>query len=338
MPFCQGVVIPAIANGLSSPRLSSYSRLLGTDDKRNAVGAYLWSLELNAALSPLIGTVEVVLRNSIHNAATNAFGRADWLQDVLKWHGDKVFIRKARSDPAISSAFYRRSCQPYHRQNVVVAGTSRRLKHWRSHVEAKRDNILLALQNEGKPNTPDQIVAHAMFGFWLDLLQAPFEDLNARLSIWPQCQHHIFPHDQTMDRRKAESILIGIKRLRNRVSHHEPAWNVATPLTLIGVQHYMTSRVNEMETLLKSMNPDIVLLMRNAGIFSRLAWLLEPRTISSFAELIPGETINYKRLNRTVRKFTKALATRSGGPLPNPIAPFHVTHRGKTLLALIPFG
>ena len=177
-----------------------------------------------------------------------------------------------------------------------------------------------------------------MFGFWLDLLEAPFEDPTSGFALWPLCQPNVFPHDVSMTRAKAESILSGVKRLRNRVSHHEPAWSVARPLTPLGVQNYMTNKIGEMESLLNAMNADVVALLINAGIFQRLSWLLDPQTISSFSTFAAGEKIDFKRLNRVVRKLVKKATPRRNPPAPNPNMPYCLTHGGRPLLALIPYS
>ncbi|MFA8631403.1 hypothetical protein QT937_021885 [Xanthomonas campestris pv. campestris] len=337
MPFCQGVTPEAVEKALSRPRLASYATLLATTESRKAIGAYVWGLELNSALSPLLGIVEVVLRNAIHNSASLAFGKTDWLQDVLKWHGDKLFLAKAQSHPKISQDYFRRNCHPFHRQNVQSNGSSRRLKHWHSHVERKRDEILSRLDQDGKPKTPDQIVAHAMFGFWLDLLQAPFEDTNSPLSLWPRCERTAFSHDALLNRAEAERILTSVKSLRNRVTHHEPAWSVARPLTPTGVHQHMRTVVGDMTRLIAATDPNIVILMKNAGVYRRLDWLLDPQTVASFSDISSEVGIDFKRLNRAIRRFAKQL---SSTPLPPDALTkiYRVDYKGRPLMTVTAFS
>lgn len=332
MPFCQGVVVQAIERALSAPRLASYANLMATNQGREAVGAYIWGLELNSALSPFLGLVEVALRNSINSAACSAFGRADWMQDVIKWHGDKLFMAKAQSDQQTSQTYYRRGCHPFHRQRL----NGRPLKHWKSHVERKRESILQQLTREGKPHSNDQVVAHAMFGFWLDFMEAPFEEQGAPYSLWPRCERDIFPNDASLDRAGAETILVAVKGLRNRVSHHEPAWNIARPLTPAGVNVYMRTVTQDMTRLLDAIDPNLALMMRNAGMYRRLDWLLDPQTVSSFSSISPNAPIDFKRLNRSIRRFAKQISHPT--PLPNTFsASYRVEHCGRPLMTFSAF-
>lgn len=336
LSFCSSLQVTSVEAALSASRLGSYQSLVGATATDHAVGAYIWGLELNAALSPLLSMVEVVLRNRIHAAGTAYFGNPRWLQDALKNEGDKVFPAKVAADPSLAQRNYRTGVAPYHKRTIRVAGQQKQLKHWRSQSEARLDEVKDRLAQDQKPQSPDQIVAHAMFGFWLGVLGPTFEDAADPKAIWPHCLADAFPNDPAMDRARAHRLLDRIKRLRNRVSHHEPAWRLANPLTPAGVNTTLSVRVREMRELIEAMSPDVNQLLANAGLYDRLSWLLDPRTIASFAGQQNIAAVDLRALSRKVRKLAKAAHRSAAAPLPQPGKAVALHHAGKTLMTVVP--
>jgi hypothetical protein len=279
--------------------------------------------------------VEVLLRNNIHTTATATFAKPDWHQDVLKYQGAQEFLAKVAADPTLPQRYHRPGCPPYHRKTYWAGGIQYRPSRYNSPAEAKAQEIQRRLTKEGKPNTPDHMVAHAMFGYWLDLLAPGFES-PAPLSLWPQCIAAVFPNDATMTRAKAALYLNDIKKLRNRVSHHEPVWSLAVPKTPAGVHAYMTQRVNEMVELLGAMNQHAVTLLHNTGALARLQWLLQPQTIAEYAGQAQAVTIDLRRLTRMVRRLAASTARRRTAAAVNPGRAVHVSHGGATILTVLP--
>ncbi|WP_306212230.1 hypothetical protein [Actinoplanes sp. RD1] len=71
-----------------------------------------------------------------------------------------------------------------------------------------------------RPAAPDDVVAELSFGFWTSLLS------NNRFSqydrhFWVPCLHRAFPHYRGR-RRDLHDNLEAMRRLRNRIMHHEP--------------------------------------------------------------------------------------------------------------------
>lgn len=62
----------------SSKRLQTYYQLLH-GDKEKALPYYLLNIEISKSFYPLLSTVEIVLRNAIHNSCTAHFGTDRWL-------------------------------------------------------------------------------------------------------------------------------------------------------------------------------------------------------------------------------------------------------------------
>lgn len=336
LSFCSSLQISSVEAALSASRLGSYHSLVGATAVDSAVGAYIWGLELNAALSPLLSMVEVVLRNSIHSSASAHFSTPRWYQSVLKNEGDVQFPLKAAADATLAQRNYRKGIPPYDKRKVWVGTQQKDLKHWRSQSEARLDEIVTRLKQDGKPQTPDQIVAHSMFGFWLGVLGPTFESHTDPLSLWPNCLSATFPNDPNMTRARAHQLLVRIKDLRNRVSHHEPAWRLANPLTPAGVNATLTVRVAEMRELLNAMAPDVNQLLSNVGLFDRLSWLLDPQTIAAFAGQHTIAAVDLRALFRKVKQLAQQAHSKAAAPIPQPNRAVALHHAGKTLMTVVP--
>lgn len=336
LSFCSDLQAPSVEAAISSSRLGSYHSLVGTTAVDSAVGAYIWGLELNAALSPLLSMVEVVLRNSIHRAASAYFATPRWYQDVLKNEGDVQFPLKVAADPSLTKRNYRAGIQLYNKRKVWIDAKQKQLKHWRSQSEARLEEVVARLKQDGKPQTPDQIVAHTMFGFWLGILGPTFESSTDSLALWPNCLTATFPNDPVMTRARAHQLLERIKSLRNRVSHHEPAWRLANPLTPASVNATLTVRVAEMRDLLNAMAPDVNQLLANVGIFDRISWLLDPQTIAAFAGQSTIAAVDLRALSRKVRRIARQAQRKVAIPIQQPDRAVALHHAGKTLMTVVP--
>lgn len=69
------------------------------------------------------------------------------------------------------------------------------------------------LNRENKPHDPDRVVAALSFGFWTGILARNYN------SLWMQNIHKAFPGCQ---RRQIQQSLDRLRKLRNRIAHHEP--------------------------------------------------------------------------------------------------------------------
>ena len=62
---------------LSHPRLERYRQPAGASDIEMLIN-YYWNIALAESLHCSLGTVEILLRNTIHDTLATFFGRADW--------------------------------------------------------------------------------------------------------------------------------------------------------------------------------------------------------------------------------------------------------------------
>ena len=187
MPTTQQKLLKSFIKGCSSDRLDKYRQSGDTDE--TVIARYLWNIALGEALYPTIQTLEVTLRNSLHDTISAKYNRSDWydIPQLLEPFGKHDLINA--------------------KKNLTDAATKRNLQ----------PTIL---------HTPGRIVAELTFGFWTGLFSSDYE-MNRQ--FWPTLIVPVFPraprHART--RRAISRILHPLRYLRNRIFHHEPIW--ATP-------------------------------------------------------------------------------------------------------------
>ena len=84
---------------LSTERLEAYLQRATGNGNLNLFCHYVWNIALSESLYPSLQALEVILRNTIHEAARQHFGRDDWFDDVqIIHHRHEVgALEKARS-------------------------------------------------------------------------------------------------------------------------------------------------------------------------------------------------------------------------------------------------
>lgn len=80
------------------------------------------------------------------------------------------------------------------------------------------------LRREGRAADHHAVVGRLGFGFWTSLLSKPYEGL-----LWPQAAQIAFARSPRRLRSRAEMSrrANAARKLRNRISHHEPIWHWA---------------------------------------------------------------------------------------------------------------
>ena len=75
-----------------------------------------------------------------------------------------------------------------------------------------------SLTKQNKQSTSGGIVAELSFGFWVSVLGPKYE-----VNLWRPCLRLAFPNRPRGTERKAIQVALDeIRRLRNRIAHHEP--------------------------------------------------------------------------------------------------------------------
>ena len=179
---------------LGSPRLSPYKQNFKPKTDEELLGAYQWAQAVSASLHPLLGLVEVVLRNAIHESLS--------LQCSAKASNSFPWYDRAEN------------------RSIVLRGKSL----------AKIEDLLC----EGTPQlrkqiqpTPDLVVSRLSFGFWPNVL----EELGNRhaprtfTDVFPFYPHSKPTHwSYEPNKNKVVMRLKRFQDLRNRVCHFEVVW------------------------------------------------------------------------------------------------------------------
>ena len=78
------------------------------------------------------------------------------------------------------------------------------------------------LRTAGRASGPSALVSNLTLGFWLSLFRTKYEQV-----LWPKLLEPVFPHCSRSQRTRQNVYmrLDKIRRLRNRVFHHEPIWH-----------------------------------------------------------------------------------------------------------------
>ena len=176
--------INSINAAISEDRLEPYFRRVfpagkpltpSDEDLTICYSLYMWNTILSESLYPVLQAIEVTLRNSIHDAASNQFGDKLWFDSIIAVKDQKP-------------------------------------------LEEVKSKLTL----ERKPVTPGRVVAGLSFGFWVSLFWRRYDGI-----LWPKLLSQVFPNipRRVRTRRQILIKLDAIRKLRNRVSHHEPIWH-----------------------------------------------------------------------------------------------------------------
>jgi hypothetical protein len=185
---------------LSRDRLAGYTLDGGPNSDQHLLGRYLYNLAVSEALYPMLHTLEVVLRNRIHEAASLAFPIVP--KRRLDYHLFPCWI-DARHSPVLKR----------HRENGVEKAKKAVTRNLRKRNRNPQDPQL---------RTPGRLVAELTFAFWVYLFDPEYGTEQRPGPLWPDLLAPVFPHrhgrvDTGLIRKRLRRILV----VRNRVMHYE---------------------------------------------------------------------------------------------------------------------
>lgn len=204
-------------------------------DHQKAGELYLWATQLAGALHAQLSFVEVAMRNTLDpvlanwNSTQPGYG-ADWTAE----HGAAPLLY----------GLLKRSLALARKH---AANESQRRP--RSH--ARRNAAI----------TRDDVISQLTFGDWVKLIHDT--DGTARQArLWIDAVHGAFPHVPATEseRIRVGSQLETMRRLRNRVAHHDNLLNVN-----------VRARLNESLSLLAKIDPDFPTIAAGRSTLRRLA-------------------------------------------------------------------
>ena len=182
-----------------SARFAPYLREAHGDIDR-ARELYLWAADLAGALFSTIAFVEVGLRNAMDRKL-----RA-WNDQQGMDYGEDWALRKGAA-PLLYDLVT-------HKSLAVAQNFAREQSRLRPKTHPRR---LAAV-------THDDVVSHFMFGTWVYLIKPRVWDQPQQCQqLWQECLSDAFPYADSSDsgRERLADQLDRVRKLRNRVAHHE---------------------------------------------------------------------------------------------------------------------
>jgi len=291
----QGIDTTDIELHISTPRLRTYSQLAGTNDIEKLIGAYQWNKRVASALYPILQCLEISLRNAIHTAATRHFSTPDWYDPVTNLAGNDKFSAYLRRNPGRTNQFYRRG---------VSVGRRNNRKRWVSNHENMIKQAKDKLTNSGNPATADAVIAELMLGFWVGLFESHYNDIHSQNRLWPHLEGAVFPNLKPADRVHSQihSKLEPIKKLRNRLSHHEPVWKHRTVSNASTAIEYLNSIADDIINLVNGISTHRKELLFQSGKISYFKGICSTESLNYYLAGAPLQRLDKRRLKRFVEK------------------------------------
>jgi hypothetical protein len=205
--------IAQLQDGLSGPRLRPYLAEAGNID--DALRLYLWNCALASTFHSPLAMVEIMLRNALDAQLVKIFRQRDWFsnQDFTDM-ADEV----AKRPPSGANHVWPNLLDQINKaQEAAIKALQRRIE------EAQRAG---RRQPEAQRPTVDDIVAQLTYGFWTTIMSRHFQ-----ASVWNKGLYGAFPHfmaveEQKIKRERVAEVFTSLRRVRNRIAHHEPLLNM----------------------------------------------------------------------------------------------------------------
>jgi hypothetical protein len=168
-------------------------------------------MRVGAALMPVTGMIEVVLRNAICERLRQSFGHPDWLTNPtppFEWKGEEqANLKKAagwarRAAYATMTQTEKRNLDALAYPNGVPPGVSH------EHRSKARQKVV--------PITTGQLIAQLTLFFWKRLFSPDYAD-----TLWKRSLRRLFPN-KALSRAEISEQLEALYQSRNRIAHHEP--------------------------------------------------------------------------------------------------------------------
>lgn len=184
----------------SASRINRYLAATGNSSDKT-VKLYKANLKVSQAFHPLLGILEVILRNRINDILSAHFTDPDWIinQKTGFMSDSSLTFNYKRTGQLKTNDFLKRE----------INKTERRLRR------------------TGKPITSGKIIAEQTFGFWTDLFEVPHYKL---LRGKPIQIFKTLPSGH--GRKEVKDELDKIRHFRNRINHNEPVCFVGNAIDL----------------------------------------------------------------------------------------------------------
>lgn len=268
---------------ISAGRIYSYEHVFTHADDAELVGAYLWNANACAGLYPLVQMVEVSLRNAIDSALSSNNNRLWWARGRLRYA----------------------SFQP---------GTNEpdKIRNIRSHFDNAANKVRQDKQERyGSRVRPThaEIVAKTDFVMWEWILDSEFYGNSL---FWPTHLPVVF-RGSWQGRTDLEQLthardqIRSIRKFRNRLFHHEPAWKRFGVSHALEAVNHLQERVVQLSDFLNLIHPDLQNLAIKSHLISSARRACSAGELKRFQYQAREQMIGTKRgLKDLVRKCTLA--------------------------------
>ncbi len=270
----------------SAARLSSYSRFLGTTNAAEAYGAYMWSMAISTAFSPIIHAVEIGFRNALNNELSTVYGN-DWFEQwVIK---DANGLRAAGKIGATKKS------------------TGERLIDDAIKKITSRDHPTGA--PAGYKPSWQRVLAEMTFGFWVTFLVKRFWDINHKSKLWPNHITDVFPGAPPSMRavgslHNAYSEMVDI---RNRIHHHEPLWKHHTVNSCPDALVFLNAQLSSTLTKLDYLGRGQRVALERYGVVAAIQELCTQSAFDRFT----GRSVGHAKTYRLAKKDLGLLRKRT---------------------------
>jgi len=268
----------------SAARLSSYPQHLGTTNAAEAYGAYMWSMAVSTAFSPVIHALEVGFRNVLNHELSSHYGN-DWFQqwvitdaNALRASGKIALNQKSTGERLISDAIKKIT---------------------------KRD-----FPNGAPPTYRpawQRVLAEMTFGFWVNFLVKRFWDVNHKTKLWPNHTVAVFPGaPPSMGAVGAlYSAFTEMVDIRNRIHHHEPLWKHHTVNSCSDALTYLNGQLASALTKLDYLGRGQRSALEKYGVIAAIEELCKPSAFNRFVGRDIGYSKTYKRTKKDLGLLRK---------------------------------
>ena len=255
---------------ISNERINSYQSVFHPANDVELMGVYLWNAHVCSALYPLMGAVEITLRNAIDQALVADLGRF-W------WAGSKLRYRSFA--PGVDA--------PY----PVLAVRDNFAKATRSYTAEQRRRH--AVRGNATPHHHG-VIAKTEFSTWEFLLDAEF---MGRGLIWPKHLSGVFRglwpvHQAGAMLAHVHDLVATLRDFRNRLFHHEPAWKRYGVLTETDALQHLQEKIGKVENLLALIHPENLRLLQANGLLRNAHRACTSAEIRRFQHLAQARQID----------------------------------------------
>jgi hypothetical protein len=260
---------------ISNERINSYQSVFHPANDVELMGVYLWNTHVCGALYPLMGAVEIGLRNAIDHALEADLGWFWWASGKLRY---RSFAPGANVPHPVQAV----------RDNFAKATRNYAADQRRRH----------AVRGAVTPHHHG-VIAQTEFSTWEFLLDSEF---MGRGLIWPKNLSAVFRGPWPTS--QAAVMLAHVRRsvstlrdFRNRLFHHEPAWKRYGVQTEADALQHLQEKISKAESLLALIYPESLRLLQvngflrnahracTAGEIRRLQHLAQVHKINSINKL-----------------------------------------------------